>query len=50
MTRKKILSSLSVWKHAFSVTVVTGYVWTVGQTGEKKTPFSNKNGYVRTGP
>ena len=24
--------------------------WTVGQTGGKKAPFSNKTGYVWTGP
>ena len=35
---------------ALSVTVFTGYVWMVGQTGGKKNPFSNKNGYVWTGP
>ena len=32
------------------MTVFTEYVWTVGQTGEKKYPFSNKNGYLWTGP
>ena len=26
-------------KDAFSVTVLTGYVWMVGQTGGKKIPF-----------
>ena len=38
------------WKDAFSLTVFTGYVWTVGQTGRKKPPFSNENGYMWTGP
>ena len=37
-------------KDAFSVTVLTGYVWMVGQTGGKKSPFSNQNGYLWTGP
>ena len=36
-------------KEAFSVTVFTGYVWKVGQTG-KKSPFSNQNWYLWTGP
>ena len=31
------------WKDEFSVTVFTGYVWAVGQTGEKKYPFSSRN-------
>ena len=38
------------WKDAFSLTVFTGKVWTVGQTGRKKPPFSNENGYMLTGP
>ena len=38
------------WKDAFSVIIFTGYVRTVGQTAEKKSAFSNKNGYVWTGP
>ena len=38
------------WKDAFSLTVFTGCVWTVGQTGRKKPPFSNENGYMWTGP
>ena len=42
--------SRSFWKDAFSVTVYAGYVWTVGQTGEKISAFKNKNGYVWTGP
>ena len=29
--------------------VFTGYVWTVGQTGGKIYPFTNKNGHVWTG-
>ena len=29
--------------------VFTGYVWTIGQTGEKIS-FSNKNRYIWTGP
>ena len=33
-----------------STRVFTGYVWTVGKTGEKNLSFSNKNGYVFTGP
>ena len=28
----------------------TGYVWTVGRTGEKNSPLSNRNGYGRTEP
>ena len=37
------------WKDAFSVTLFTGYVWTVGQTSDKP-PFSQKNGqYVWSG-
>ena len=31
------------WKDAFSVTLFTGYEWTVGQTSDKP-PFSHKNG------
>ena len=31
------------------MTVFTGYVWKVGQTG-KKSPFSNQNWYLWTGP
>ena len=27
-------------KYAFSITIFAGYVWTVGQTGGKKSPFS----------
>ena len=29
--------------------VFTGYVWTVGKTGGKIYPFTNKNGHVETG-
>ena len=36
--------------HAFSGTVFTEYVWTVGQTREKIYSFSNQNGYLWTGP
>ena len=32
----------SVFNDEFSVTAFTGYVWTVSQSGEKKSPFSNK--------
>ena len=32
---KNLHSEESFWKDAFSVTVFTGYVWTVGRTGEK---------------
>ena len=31
------------------MTVFTECVWTVGQTGAEKSPFSNKNGYVTCG-
>ena len=27
--------NLRQWKDVFQVTIFTGYVWTVGQTGEK---------------
>ena len=30
------------------MTAFTEYVWTVSQTGGKKSPFSNKNGYEWT--
>ena len=30
--------------------VFTGYMWKVGQIGEKKHPFTNKSVYVRKGP
>ena len=30
------------WKDAFSVIVFTEYMWTVGETGEKKSPFQTK--------
>ena len=32
---KNLHSEERFWKDAFSVTVFTGYVWTVGRTGEK---------------
>ena len=32
------------------MTVFTGYEWTVGQTGGKKSPFFEKNGFVWMGP
>ena len=35
-------------KDAFSVNVSIGYAWTVRQTGGKKNPFSNKNGFLST--
>ena len=37
-------------KAAFTETVFTGYLRTVGRTGVKKYPLSNKNGYLWTGP
>ena len=56
-TRERMASSLKnlhsgerCYKDAFSVTVFTEKVWTTGQTGGKKSPFSNKNGYVWTEP
>ena len=36
------------WKDVFSMTVFTRYVWMIGQAGEKKSLFSNKNGYMWT--
>ena len=36
---KMLASGERFWKGAFSVTVFTGYVWTVGQTGGKKDLF-----------
>ena len=42
---KNLNSGELFWKDAFSVTVFTGHEWTVGQTGEKKSPFK-KNGFV----
>ena len=44
------MKSQNFWKDAFWVTVFAGYVWTVGQTGEKISIFKNKNRYVWTGP
>ena len=35
-------------KHAFSRAVFAGYVATVGQTGGKIYPFTNKHGHVWT--
>ena len=32
------------------MTVFTSYMWTVSQTGERKSPFSVKNVYVWSGP
>ena len=32
---KNLHSEERFWKDAFSVTVFTGYVWTIGRTGEK---------------
>ena len=39
---KNLNSGELFWKDAFSVTVFTGQEWTVGQTGEKKSPFKKK--------
>ena len=39
---KNLNSGELFWKDAFSVTVFTGHEWTVGQTGEKKSPFKKK--------
>ena len=39
----------SVFEDAFSVTIFNGYMWKVGQT-DKKSPFSNQNWYLWTGP
>ena len=47
---KNLNSGELFWKGAFSVTVFTGYEWTVGQTGGKKSPFFEKNGFVWMGP
>ena len=44
------MKSQNFWKDAFWVTVFAGYVWTVGQTGEKISIFKNKNRHVWTGP
>ena len=33
---KNLHSKKRFWKGAFSVTIFTGYVWTVYQTGERK--------------
>ena len=42
----------SLWiaflKRCIFVTVFTKYMWTVIQTGQKKSPLSNRNGYVWT--
>ena len=47
---KNLHSGERFWKDAFSVIVFTGYLRTVGKTAGKKSAFSNKNGYVWTGP
>ena len=47
---KNLNSGELFWKGAFSVTVFTGYEWTVGQTGGKKSPFFEKNRFVWMGP
>jgi len=39
---KNLHSGERFWKDAFSVIVFTGYEWTVGQTGEKKSVFKKK--------
>ena len=36
-------------KDAFSVTVFSGYMWTVDQTGKKISVFKNQKRYVGTG-
>ena len=46
---KNLHSGERFWENEFSVIVFTGYVRMVGETRDKKPPFSNKNGYVWTG-
>ena len=47
---KNLHSGERFWKDAFTVIVFIGYVWTVGQAGEKKISVFKQNGYVLTGP
>ena len=46
---KNLHSGERFWENEFSVIVFTGYVRMVGETRDKKPPFSNKNGYMWTG-
>ena len=47
---KGLPSAERLCKDAFLVTIFTEDLWAVSQTGEKKSMFSNKNGYVCKGP
>ena len=47
---KGLHSAERLCKDAFLVTIFTEDLWAVSQTGEKKSMFSNKNGYVWKGP
>ena len=46
---KNLHSGERFWKDPFLVTVFTGYVWTIGETGEKKYLFLNQKEYMWTG-
>ena len=46
---KNLHSGKRFWKDAFSVTVFTGYVWTVGQTRGKISVFKQKGIHVDEG-